>query len=341
MNSKGIIFMQPNQVEFGDVTLPEPTPRDIVVRTEVSGVSVGTERWACIGQRAEIGFPNVPGYQSVGVILSAGAEARARGWTEGERVFYFASRLAGNLEGKSWMGSHVARAVIDVCGPRGVGEMEIHHCEKLPAGLEPEDAALAGLCGVALRGIEMAGVPAGSRVLVCGLGVIGQFAVQVCALKGAQVTATDIVGARLETARKLGAMQVIHGKQENLAERAAEIAPGGFDIIIDTSSVISVVNSLFPLLKLYGKFVFQGWYPPPSPLDLNAMHVRMPTCYFPCAHGAEAVATALRWAARGWLNTRDLVTHSFRPEDCQDLYAMIVAGSDDFLGILIDWRHLS
>lgn len=338
MKTQGIIFHQPNRAELGAVPLPEPTPRDIVVKTEVSGVSVGTERWAYIGKRDEIAFPNVPGYQSVGTIVSAGAEARAAGWQEGERVFYFASRLAGEFAGKSWMSSHVADAVVDVCGPRANGPLGIHHCEKLPAGLAPEEAALTGLCAVAMRGIEMATIPAGAQVLVCGLGVIGQFAVQVCNLKGAHVTATDIVEARLKTAGELGAEHLIHGKQENLAERAAQIAPEGFDIIIDTSSVIPVVNSLFPLLKLFGKFIFQGWYPPPSGLDLNAMHQRLPTCYFPCAHNAEAVATAMRWAARGWLRSAPLVSHTFAPKDCQELYAMVAAGSDKFLGILIDWR---
>lgn len=339
MKSRSIIFLAPGEVAEAEVTLPEPTPRDIVIDTEVSGISVGTERWAYLGKRAEIAFPNVPGYQSVGVIRESGTEAEANGWHVGDRVFYFTTRFSGDLEGKSWMGSHVARAVVDVCGPRGNGPLEVHHCEKVPAGLAPEDAALAGLCGVAMRGIEMATIPAAAKVLVCGLGVIGQYAAQVCRLKGAEVTVTDIVQSRLDTAKALGAEHAIHGKNEDIATRTGEIAPDGYDVIIDTSSVVAVVNSLFPLLKLRGKFVFQGWYPPPSPLDLNALHVRLPTCYFPCAHTAQAVGVALGWMARGWLQTKPLVTHTFRPSQAADLYAMVAGGSDNFLGLLIDWRE--
>lgn len=339
MKSQGIIFIAPNQVELGPVDLPNPTPRDIVVKTEVSGVSVGTERWAFWGKRAEIAFPNVPGYQSVGVVQEAGAEAKAKGWQAGDRVFYFSTRFAGELEGKSWMGSHVADAVIDVCGPRGNGELNVHHCEKVPSGLAPEEAAMCGLCAVAMRGIEMAGIPAGAKVLVCGLGVIGQYAAQVCQLKGAEVTVTDVVDARLAIAREFDVAHAINGKTEDLAVRCQSIAPDGFDVIIDTSSVIAVVNTLFPLLSLRGKFVFQGWYPPPSALDLNAMHVRLPTCYFPCAHSAEAVGVALEWSARGWLKSKPMVTHTFAPNDAEKLYEMVAAGSDNFLGLLIDWRN--
>jgi len=339
MKANAIIFVNPGKATLGEVDLPEPTPRDIVIETEVSGISVGTERWAYLGKRAEIAFPNVPGYMSVGRIVSAGEEANAAGWHKGDSAFYFASRFAGEMEGKSWMGGHVSRAVVDVCSGRShSGELAVHLCEHMPAGLAAEEAALLGLCAVAMRGIEMASVPAGANVLVCGLGVIGQFAVQVCRLKGARVTATDIIGLRLDIARKLGAAEVIDGKQENLAQRAAQIAPAGFDVIIDTSSVVAVVNSLFPLLKMRGKFIFQGWYPPPSGLDLNAAHVKMPTAYFPCAHSAEHVATALEWAAAGWLRTAPLVTHTFTPAEAPRAYEMLGRGSDDFLGLLIDWR---
>jgi threonine dehydrogenase-like Zn-dependent dehydrogenase len=187
----------------------------------------------------------------------------------------------------------------------------------------------------------MAGVPAGVRILICGLGVIGQFALQACLLKGALVSVTDVVEARLETARALGAHHTIHGKNENLTTRAQVIAPEGFDIIIDTSSVTPVVNSLFPLLKMRGKFVFQGWYPPPTGLDIDALHQRLPSAYFPCAHSAEHVATALRWAQKGWLQSLPLVTHAFRPEQASEAYEMIAQGSEDFLGLLFDWRENS
>ena len=66
MKANGIIFVQPEKVVFDSVTLPDPTPQDIVVKTEVSGISVGTERWAYLGKRDEVQFPSVPGYMSVG-----------------------------------------------------------------------------------------------------------------------------------------------------------------------------------------------------------------------------------------------------------------------------------
>jgi len=207
MKAKAVVFENVRKVRVRSVTLPKPGPADIVVENEISGVSVGTERWALIGKRAEIQFPNVPGYMGIGRVTVAGAEAAQRGYRVGDRVNYFASRLAPPLAGKSWMSSHLSHAVVDVChgvdwDPTGFNS---HRCEIVPAGVDPLDMSLCGLAAVAQRGIEMAGIPAGVKVLVVGLGVIGQYAAQICRLKGAQVAVTDVVDARLEVARKLGA----------------------------------------------------------------------------------------------------------------------------------------
>jgi len=341
MKTRAIVFENVRKVAVRDVELPAPRAEDIVVDMEVSGVSVGTERWALIGKRAEIAFPNVPGYMGIGRVVEVGVKAAARGYRTGMRVNFGASRLAAPLDGKSWMSSHLAHAVVDVC--TGVdwepGGFNPHRCEIAPEGADPLDLVLTPLCAVALRGIEMAEVPMGAKVLVAGLGVIGQYAAQVCRLKGAQVAVSDVVDARVDAARQLGADWAVNSQREDLAARCAEIAPQGFDIIIDTSSIPAVVNGLIPHLKLFGKFVFQGWYPPPSALDLNAFHMRLPTCYCPCGHSGRAVAAAMQWAAAGRINTRALTTHVIKPEAAPEMYGVMADSSESFLGVAFDWRR--
>lgn len=335
MKAQAIVLEGVERVALREVALPSMRPQDIVVKTRYSAVSVGTERWAFIGKRSEIKFPNVLGYMSVGEVTAVGTEAGKHGYREGGLVYFGGSRLAGDVEGNSWMSGHVSTAVVDVVAP--LGNPEWFAVERVPEGVAAEKVTLASLCAVALRGIEMAVIPVGAKVLVCGLGVLGQFALQICRLKGARVCATDISAARCTLASGLGAEWVVNGKEENLAARAGEIAPDGFDIIIDTSSIAAVVNSLWPLLRFRGKFVFQGWYPPLTGLDLNAAHVRMPTAFFPCGYGTEAVASALRWMGEGKIENCRLVTHKRRPADCAAVCAMIRDNSEDFLGIVYDW----
>lgn len=337
LTTQAIVFEDVGKASVQEVELPAPTADDIVVETEVSGVSVGTERWAFIGKRKEIAFPNIPGYMGIGRVREVGERAGELGYKTGQRVNFFASRLRPPHD-RSWMGSHLARAVVrvtDVVQPPG---FDVHRCVVVPEGASPEGVSITGLCAVALRGIEMATIPAGASVLVCGLGCIGQYAAQIARLKGARVCVVDIDAMRLDVARQLGADWAINPAERDLAEEARRIAPEGFDIIIDTSSRDDVLNSLFPLLKLRGKLIFQGWYPPPSSLDLNVLHGRMPTCYAPCSHSDTAVATAMRWVAAGVLDTESLITHRARPEDAPEMYRMIAENDGAFLGIMFDWR---
>jgi 3-hydroxyethyl bacteriochlorophyllide a dehydrogenase len=340
MRTTAVIFTAPGTIALEKVALPDPRPSDVVVRLEVSGISVGTERWALLGKRPEMAFPHLPGYMGIGTVVEAGADAAARGWKAGMGINFGSSRLPEPLCKNSWMGTHLADAVVDVCNGADTppGAVPWFRAEPVPAGLAPEDAALTQLCAVALRGIEMATIPAGGTVLVVGAGVIGQFAAQVCRLKGAQVMVSDVVPARLEIAARSGAEWTVNSRSEDLAARAKAVAPNGFDVIIDTASIPAVVNQVMPLLRQRGQFIFQGWYPPPSPLDLNVFHSRLPACFFPCGHGGPHVATAMRWARDGRIDSRGLLTRLIRPDEAPGFYRHMADSSEAFLGAAIDWR---
>jgi bacteriochlorophyllide a dehydrogenase len=341
MKTQAVIFSAQGSIGLATIDLPQPRPTDVVVQVEVSGVSVGTERWALLGKRPEMSFPHVPGYMGIGTITEVGTEAAACGWRAGQRINFGCSRLPEPYGANSWMGTHMAHAVVDVVSGREQPGQAFHFfkAEPLPEGLDPLDASLTQLCGVALRGIEMATIPAGGIVLVIGAGVIGQFAAQVCRLKGARVMVSDVDRNRLEVAVRAGAAWTVNPAGEDLPARAADAAPGGFDIIIDTASIPAVVNASLPLLRVGGQIIFQGWYPPPSALDLHAMHMRLPTSYFPCGHSGRHVAQAMRWARDGLIDARGLLNKVITPQEAPAFYRHMAASSDAFLGAAIDWRR--
>lgn len=329
MKARGIVFDGIEKVEMRDMELPSPGSGDLLVETEVSGISVGTERWALLGKRPEMNFPFVTGYMGIGRVSWIGDLAREKGYQIGDRLNFMKGKISEPYQSNSWMGTHISHAVLDADNPNII---------KVPEGLDPADASLSQLCCVAMQGIEMAGVSARSNVLVMGLGVIGLYAVQICRLKGAFVAGADVVESRLDVARKLKTDWVFNSRDPDLGSKLMRIAPDGFDMVIDTSSIPDVVNHTFPYLKTGGKFVLQGYYPGNSSLDLGAAALRSAHIYMPNGHDIQNAGVAMRWTKEGHLNSRDLLSHIVPPKQATDLYQWIAAGSDKFLGLAIDWR---
>ena len=79
--------------------LPEPGPADLVVDVEWSGISTGTERLLWSGKMPPfpgMGYPLVPGYETVGRVVEAGGEA---GTAVGARVFVPGAKCFGDVRG--------------------------------------------------------------------------------------------------------------------------------------------------------------------------------------------------------------------------------------------------
>ena len=79
METIAVVLNQPEQIELSRLALTLPTADDVVVDVEWSGVSTGTERLLWSGRMPPfpgMGYPLVPGYESVGRVVEAGSGDR-------------------------------------------------------------------------------------------------------------------------------------------------------------------------------------------------------------------------------------------------------------------------
>jgi len=74
MKTKAGVFSEANKFEMRELTLEEMGPQDIGVRTLVSAISPGTERWVLKGKHIGTKFPCVPGYLRIGIVEKCGRE---------------------------------------------------------------------------------------------------------------------------------------------------------------------------------------------------------------------------------------------------------------------------
>jgi len=99
MHATAIVLQEPERLEVSRLELVPPGDNDVVVDIEYSGISTGTERLLWSGAMPPfpgMGYPLVPGYESVGRIVDAGAQAEHR---IGERVFVPGASCFGPVRG--------------------------------------------------------------------------------------------------------------------------------------------------------------------------------------------------------------------------------------------------
>lgn len=75
-------------------------------------------------------------------------------------------------------------------------------CVKIPEDVDYENASLAGIGAIALHGIRLANLTVGEKVVVIGLGLLGQITVQILKASGCRVFGTDIDKEKISLANE-------------------------------------------------------------------------------------------------------------------------------------------
>jgi L-iditol 2-dehydrogenase len=164
------------------------------------------------------------------------------------------------------------------------------HMQRLPEGLDAE-TFIGGGCGLvtAVHAMERAGLRLGHSVAVLGVGPVGQSAVALAALGGAdQVIAIGAPASRLDFARRMGATQVIglDVPPDERAQKVREATGGrGVDLVIEAAGAPDAVPQSLDLVRDGGRVVVCGQYTDGGTaslnphLQINRKHVEIHGCW--------------------------------------------------------------
>lgn len=251
--------------EIEEVELDAPRPDEVLVRTLAVGL--------CHSDLSARGiFPDgaVLGHEGGGVVEAVGSAVT--GLEAGDHVvmsFDNCGHCRPCLQGRPYRclnfapmnfsgarpdGSHAIHGGTRPLGGNFFGQSSFAtHCltternaVKVDASMPLEVLAPLG-CGV----ITGAGTvlnalrpEAGSSLAVTGVGPVGLSALLAAVVaRVGTLIAVDVMPARLELARKLGATHVIDGRDADVAEQIREITGGGADYVVETSGVPAVVRT--------------------------------------------------------------------------------------------------
>lgn len=333
MKTKAVVIPAANTVEVREVELKPLGAEDVLVRTSLTSISAGTERMLMRGVMPHpmLQFPVVPGYETVGEVIDAGAEAQD--WL-GKRVY-----VGGNY---GFIGVNPAFGGQSqfIVAPKT-------HLTDLQT-LSDEQGVLLALAATALHGVDMAGIKSSGHqdvksdhvrpddlrhgdltVLVLGQGIVGQLAARFAKARGATVHVLDKVQSRL----RLSVADEVISPEPPLP---GPPAPGKYDVLIDATGKMDAIAPRLMQIKKGGRVVLLGYYDkvdlPYMPIFLRELTLAASKEWAPgdLARARDAIAA-------GEIDVRPLITHCMDAGDAPR--AFDVAFNDpDCVKLILDWK---
>jgi len=331
VKSRALRFAAPRRVELVEVDVPELAAEQVLVRTEFSGISGGTELLAYRGEidpdaplddtlgalGGTFRFPFRYGYSSVGIV----EESTADGIAEGARVFAFHPHQ-----------EMLVAAATDVMAL---------------SGEDPRTAAMLPLVETALQVTLDAGSVFGQVVVVTGLGPVGILSGALLARAGARVIGSDPLAWRRDAAKAFGIEAVSPDRLDDAATEATSSV--GVPTLVEASGRPAVLNEALPILAHEGTALVCSWYgTKPVPLALGAeFHRRRLTIR---STQVSSIPAHLRttWDRRTRLGrARELLselplatmaTHEFAFDRAADAYAALDRGQEGLVHAALRYR---
>jgi 2-desacetyl-2-hydroxyethyl bacteriochlorophyllide A dehydrogenase len=316
------------------------------VRTLYSGISTGTELsmyrntnpymhkfwdesrrlFLEVGDNEPMRYPVVAGYEEVGEVVEAGTGVD--------------DLPPGTLVYGTW--GHRSEQNVEAAHVRG---------RVLPEGADPLYGIFSHIGAIALNGVLDSNIHVGETVAVFGLGTVGQLIAQLAALSGAEVIGVDLIPARLQLARQLGAAHVINSGEASTAEEIKRLTGGrGADVCIEASGSTRALNEAVRACAYASKVVALGFYQGEAKglyLGEEFHHNRINIA---CSQiGGVAPELQHRWnrvrlvqtfiglAARGKVQVRHLITHIAPPEHAPELFRLMDEQPAEVLQAVIDF----
>jgi len=342
MRARQAVITKAFETDVREVDLPAPAANQILVATEVSAISAGTElavwtgthQWLQDPNLPDWKFPFKPGYSAAGTVVEVGRDVA--GWRAGDRV--------------SYPGNHASAELLTIGHERG-------RLWKLPDSLGFEAAAWGCVARYGMGASIRAGLTLGRSAAVLGLGIIGQFALRCLLAAGAHpVVGVDGVAMRRAAAQAAGADHIIDPGAGDVRKQLSEyLGTRGAEVVADATGIPDAVPAAMALACDGGQVVVVG-----SPRgkakdvnfydDLHRRYLEVTGAHgnmlFEAAHtrlaGAWDINKAQRWLlasiASSRLSLQGLVTHRIGPAELGTAYEGLMKKKEEYLGVTVRWK---
>jgi D-arabinitol dehydrogenase (NADP+) len=311
-----VVYDQPSRFEVRAVAKPDPGPGEVLIQVLAAGVC-GTDLHLHAGEFGPA-YPLTPGHEIAGEIVALGAGVSAELY--GHRVTVDNTSSCGHCpECRRARPASCANLVAQgVNAPGGFAEFVVAPAQRcfVVDDLDPEVAVFAEPVACVVHGLDVLQLPPGANVLLFGAGPTGLILTQLLSRSGAgALTVAAPTQRKLDLAGDLGADQVVLTDRRDPAaavDRLRSISPDGFDVVIDATGAVGVLEQTLGLTRTGGTVFVYGMTPETTVWPVAAYQVfrRELTIKgsFAQQFSFDRALVALR---RGRVQTAGLITHRF------------------------------
>jgi len=326
-----VVFDGERDVTVADRPVPDPGAGEVLIETDLTLVSTGTELTHLTRSYPEdsdwsTGYPFHPGYNNVGRVVAVGDGVEAV--AEGDRVATYSG--------------HRAYVVADA-----------DDCRPIPNDIDDGAAVYFTIAEIVMNGIRRGRLTWGETVAVYGLGLLGQMAVRVARFAGAgTVVGLDVAADRLDYLPEGSSVAGVEPGTDDWTDRfEAATAGRPADVVYEVTGAPDAIPGEFRLLRDRGRLVVLSSPRGTTEFDFHSLcHARgyeiigAHNRTHPAGDDPDDPWTQHRHAtlffralADGRLSVTDLTSHRRPYADAPELYGMLLEDRSQALGVVLEW----
>ncbi|WP_438347641.1 zinc-dependent alcohol dehydrogenase [Paenibacillus sp. FA6] len=228
------VATQLGKIVLAELNKPELQAGHVLIRTEYSAISPGTELEFV--KRASDQIVTL-GYSAVGIVEQVG---------EGVHHIEVGARIA-------CYGAPYVKHAEWLCVPANLTAV-------VPSHVDPEEAAFAGLGAIAIHALRVADLRFGESAVVVGLGTLGNMISQISQAAANRVAGIDLNSERVDMLRGQGILHMYDSQEQLEANLADAVGAAGADAVLLCVSGPGevLINKSLEWIRDRGKIVIVG-----------------------------------------------------------------------------------
>lgn len=333
-----VVFVEQKKVELHECEMPIVGDDDILLKTEVSQISTGTELTLLEGNvepdspwMNDIYYPTEPGYSNVGKIIAVG------------------KNVSSDLIGKRMLtlAPHTMYYTIN--------KDDYQQTMFLPDLVKSEEAVFGIIAQITMGSVRFSGIRPGDACVVYGAGLIGQLVARLAKCAGStRVFVCDISDLRLDKLPDDPCFVKINTLKENAAEIVKKNTKfnEGAAVVFETTSNPKLVSDEIACLGKRGKLIITSSPKGKALVDLeycNRMGISILGAHNSAVHTQNEV-NGDPWTRRrdseyfiellekNQTTASEMITHKCSYKDVVSMYEMLMEDRTQALAVNISWE---